>query len=53
MPFMTLVSCVCDLLRSGGDFALLRRLWNHFCSSLGDREPEYQLGWSRSETVVG
>ena len=52
VPFMALVSCLCDLLRLVGDFALLRRLWNHFCSSLGEREPEYQLGWSRSETVV-
>ena len=49
---MTLVSCFCDLLRSGGDLTLLRRMWGHFCASLGDRKPEYSMQWSRSETVV-
>ena len=52
VPFMTLVSCFCDLLRSGGDLTLLRRMWGHFCASLGDRKPEYSMQWSRSETVV-
>ena len=33
-PFMTLVSALCDFLRSGGDFNLLRRLWSHSCASL-------------------
>ena len=49
---MTLVSCVCDPLRSGGDYPLLRRLWGHFCASLGDQSPEYKVDWSRPETVV-
>ena len=52
VPFMTLVSCFCDLLRSGGDLILLRRMWGHFCASLGDRKPAYSMQWSRSETVV-
>ena len=52
VPFMTLVSCFCDLLRSGGDLTLLRRMWGLFCASLGDRKPEYSMQWSRSETVV-
>ena len=52
VPFMTLVSCFCDLLRSGGDLTLLRRMWGHFCASLGDRKTEYSMQWSRSETVV-
>ena len=49
VPFMTFVG---ELLRSGGEFSLLRRLWGHFCSSLGDRKTEFALNWSRSETVV-
>ena len=52
VPFMTLVSCFCDLLRSGGDLTLLRRMWGHFCASLGDRKLEYSMQWSRSETLV-
>ena len=52
VPFMTLVSCLCELLRSGGEFTLLRRLWGHFYSSLGERKPEFSLQWCRSETVV-
>ena len=52
MSFMTLVSCFCDWLRSGGDFSLVQRLWGHFLATLGEREPEFTLKWSRSETAV-
>ena len=53
VPNMTLVGCLCELLRSGGDFILLRRLWGHFLASLSeDPEPLFALSWSRSETVV-
>ena len=52
VPLMTLVSCVCELLRRGGDFFLLRHLWGHFTASLGSREPQFTVNWSRSETVV-
>ena len=52
VPFMTMISAVCEWLRSGGDFTLLRRLWACFRASLGERAPEYQLNWSRAETVV-
>ena len=51
VPFMTLSSSLCDVLRSGGDFDLVRRLWSHFCVALGTREPEFKLNWSRSETL--
>ena len=52
VQFMTFVGCLGELLRSGGDFSPLRRLWGHFCSSLGDRRTEFVLNWSRSETEV-
>ena len=52
VSFMILVSCLCDLLRSGGSFALLRRKWRQFCSSLGKRETDFSLSWSRLETVL-
>ena len=35
VPFMTLVSCFCDWLRSGGDFSLVRRLWGSFPGYVG------------------
>ena len=50
---MTLVGCLCELLRSGGDFILLRRLWGHLLASLSEnQEPLFALSWSCSETVV-
>ena len=52
LPFMTLVSCFCDWLRSGGDSSLVQRLWGHFLATLGEREPEFTLKSSRSETAV-
>ena len=52
VPLMTLVSSVCELVGRGGDFLLLRYLWGHFTSSLGVREPQFSMNWSRSETVV-
>ena len=52
VPFMTFVGYLGELLRNGGDFTFLRRLWGHFRSSLGDWKPEFALNWSRSETVV-
>ena len=52
VPFMTLVSCFCDCLRSGGDLSLVQRLWGQFPATLGEREPEFTLNWSRSETTV-
>ena len=54
IPFSTLVSCVGELLRSGGggDFCLLRRLWGHFRATLEERDPVYNFKGSRTETVV-
>ena len=52
VPFMTLVPSFCDLLQSRGDYTLLRRLWGHFCSSVGSGQLTFSTRWSRSETVV-
>ena len=41
IPFMTLVGCLCDLLRVGGDFTLVRQLWSHFCLSLGKQKADF------------
>ena len=40
---MTPVSCFCDLLCIGDNFALLRQSWGQFCSSLGAQVPELYL----------
>ena len=52
VPLMTLVSSLNDVLRSGGVFTLVRRLWGYFLASLGGREPEFTFQRSRSETVL-
>ena len=52
VPYMTLVASLCDFLRSGGDFNLVRRLWGYFRATLGERQPDFSFEWSRSETVV-
>ena len=52
VPSMTFVSCFCDLLRSGGNFTLLRPMWRHFCALLGERKPECSMQCGRPETVV-
>ena len=52
VPFITPVSSFCDLLQSGGDFTLLRRLWGQFCPLLGTQKPDFSLSWSCSESVV-
>ena len=52
VPLMTLVSSLNDVLRSSGGFTLVRRLWGYFLVSLGGRDLEITLQWSRTETVV-
>ena len=39
VPFMTLVFCFCEFLRNGGEFDYFRRLWGHFCATLGEQVP--------------
>ena len=52
VPFMTLVSGFSDLLQSWSDYTLLRRLWGHFCSSVGAGHLTYSILWRSSHTVV-
>ena len=46
VPFMTFVGYLGELLRNGGDFTFLRRLWGHIRSSLGDWKTEFALNWA-------
>ena len=41
VTFMTLVSCVCELLLRCDDFFLLRHLWGLYTASLGSCEPQF------------
>ena len=52
VPLMTMVNCLVELLRSGGDYLLLRKLWGHFRATLGSENPLYSLAWSRGESLV-
>ena len=49
---MTMINCLVELLRSGGDYLLLRKLWGHFRATLGTDSPLYNLTWSRGESLV-
>ena len=52
IPLMTLVNCLTELLRLGGSYVLLRKLWGCFRATLGPENPLYNLMWSRAETLV-
>ena len=52
VPLMTMVNCLIEMLRSGGDYLLLRKLWGHFRATLATENPLYSLTWSRGESLV-
>ena len=49
---LTLVKCLLELLRSGGSYTLLRKLWGCFRATLGPEKLLYSLKWSREESLV-
>ena len=51
-PPTTLVSCLLELLRSGGSQVFLRRLRNQFRTTLPVDSPYASVIWSKSETLV-
>ena len=53
VPLMTMVNCLIELLRFGGSYTLLRKLWGCFRATLGPENPLYSIQWSRSESLVG
>ena len=52
VPLLTMVNCLIELLRSGGDYLLLRKLWGHFRATLASENPLYKLAWNRGESLV-
>ena len=52
VPMMTKVNCLIEMLRSGGDYLFLRKLWGHFRATLASENPLYNLTWSRGESLV-
>ena len=52
VPMMTMVNCLIEMLRSGGDYLFLRKLWGHFRATLASKNPLYSLTWSRGESLV-
>ena len=49
---LTMVNCLIELLRSGGDYLLLRKLCGHFRATLASENPLYNLTWNRGESLV-
>ena len=52
VPVMTMVNCLIEMLRSGGDYLFLRKLWGHFRATLASENPLYNRFWSRGESLV-
>ena len=52
VPLSTLLTCVMELLRHGGNYSLLRKQWCQFRSSLGTQSGLSGSSWSKSETLV-
>ena len=52
VPLLTMVNCLIELLRSGGDYLLLRKLWGHFRATLASENPLFNLAWNRGESLV-
>ena len=52
VPLLTMVNCIAELYRCGGNYTLLRKLWGNFRATLGRENPLYILQWNRSETLV-
>ena len=43
---LTMVKSLMELLRCGGSYLLLRKLWGYFRATLGREDPLYLLTWS-------
>ena len=52
VPLMSMINCLIELLRFGGSYLLLRKLWGCFRATLGHDSPLYNLYWSRPESLV-
>ena len=52
VPPSKLVGCLLERLRSGGSQVFLRRLWNHFRTTLPVESPYASVTWSKTDTLV-
>ena len=52
VPLLTMVNCLVELLRAGGTYVFLRRLWGCFRATLGPDNPLSSLNWSKDESLV-
>ena len=52
VPLLTMVSYLTEVLRAGGSYSMLRRLWGFFRASLSESDPVYHIVWSKPETLV-
>ena len=47
-----MVNRLVELLRAGGTYILLHRLWDSFQATLGPDNQLYALNWSKDESLV-
>ena len=52
VPLMAMMNCLLELLRWGGSYVFLRRLWGCFRATLKSEDPLYNVMWSRCESLV-
>ena len=52
VALMTVVSCICDVMKYGGSYDTIRYLWGHFRSTLGEDHPQHAISWNLPFTVV-
>ena len=51
LPFLTKVSCLVDVLKMGGCYGVIEKLWSQFVLTAGPVNTE--VAWTRDEVLVG
>ena len=52
IPLLRMVNCLLELLRCGGSYLFLRKLWGCFRATLGPKNTLFSLNWTRVESLV-
>ena len=52
VPVDVLMGTLFELLRSGGSYSLVRRIWAQYRLTLNDTNPLREVSWSKTEVMV-